>query len=126
MYLYYSTDTRVCQMIFKKKRVKMDFAKKYYKYQKSPTSSDPEGVNGFFKAAYRYYFLLDVPPEQAFAMFCRTARAESEAEAIEYLVVNGDMDRERIEELWSRNLFDARENLADKYEYLLFLIRKGE
>lgn len=104
----------------------MDFTKKCYKYQKSPTSSDPEGVNGFFKAAYRYYFLLDVPPEQAFAMFCRTARAESEATAIEYLVVNGDMDRERIEELWSRNLFDARENLADKYEYLLFLIRKGE
>lgn len=104
----------------------MDFAQKYYKYEKNPETADPEGVNGFFKAAYRYYFMLDVPPEQAFEMFCRTARAKNKAEAIAYLATNGDVDRERIVELWGRNTFDARENLADKYDYLLFLIRKGE
>ncbi len=85
---------------------------------KVPQENEDGVGDGFFKFAYRYYFLLDLPAQDSFKLFRCVMRTADEAKAAAYLLIRGKDDRENICEAAANATFRYSFGIDEKFDYL--------
>ena len=83
-----------------------------------PTESVDGNGSVFFKYAYRYYYLLDLPAREAFAKFCETMRTADRAKAAAYILIRGEADRDGLKKSVEEATFGYSYGLSEKFEYI--------
>lgn len=81
-------------------------------------ANETEQNGGFFKYAYRYYYLLDIPPAEALNAFMCCMRTGDEDKAVKYLYYEGLENKKDIVTSYKESTVDWREELAPKFEYI--------
>lgn len=74
----------------------------------------------FFEYAYNFYFLLDLPPAEAFRAFCSLLRTANSDKVLIYLY-NISLDRKicrEIRKTYKKSTVDWREELDDRFGYI--------
>lgn len=101
-----------------KKIINREARSKKVTVSKVPQENEDGVGGGFFKYAYRYYFLLDLPARDSFKLFCCVMRTADEAKAAAYLLIRGEDDRKNICEAVVNATFGYSFGIDEKFDYL--------
>jgi hypothetical protein len=113
---------------FEKEHIKKKYQNTYSKKSKTkkkkeskditPMENDNGDNGSFFKYAYRFYYTLDLPPEEAYKSFKVCMRASSDGKVVAYLYDYGIQNKEELIQAVQKSTVEYRERIEDKFEFI--------
>lgn len=84
----------------------------------TPMENDNGDNGSFFKYAYRFFYLLDLPPEEAYKNFKACMRASSDGKVVAYLYDYGMQNKEELIQAVQKSTVEYRESIEDKFKFI--------
>ena len=111
---------------FEKQHIKKKYQDTYSKKVKSkkvkvskvPMENDNGDKGSFFKYAYRFYYLLDMPADEAYRCFRVCMRDADEGKVVAYLYDFGMKNRSELIDTVKRSTVEYREGIEEKFEFI--------
>ncbi len=91
---------------------------KKVKVSKVPMENDNGDKGSFFKYAYRFYYLLDMPADEAYRCFRMCMRGDDEGKVVAYLYDFGMKNRSELIDTVKRSTVEYREGIEEKFEFI--------
>ena len=89
----------------------------------TPMENDNGDNGSFFKYAYRFYYLLDMPADEAYRSFRMCMRGADEGKVVAYLYDFGMKNRSELIDMVKRSTVEYREDIEEKFEFIMDKIK---